>query len=214
MVEQRQVLRIEEGSAACKVLVVDDKEDNRILLSEMLSAIGFEVREVAGGMEAVAEFARWQPHLVLMDFRMDGMDGNEAVRQIRRSPGGGAVKIIMQTASATDDSRGEALAAGADDFLAKPFRQNELFEKIRLLVGVRYIYAAVEPAPASVRPPVLTREMLESLPAEFRGQLREGAIRSRHDYLLGLIAQNPGIDPEISALLRDSVARFDYEALF
>jgi signal transduction histidine kinase/CheY-like chemotaxis protein len=213
--EQRQVLRLQPGETACKVLVVDDKEDNRSLLVEMLGAVGFELREAGDGQEAVAEFASWRPQVILMDLRMPRMNGDEAIRHIRRSPGGEQVKIITLTASATEQTRQQTLAANADDFLAKPFRQNELFEKIRLLSGVGYIYAEAQPAPEpnSARQPGLTSKRLESLPVEFRQELREAAIRGRQDYLFELIEQFAALEPEMRAMLRDAVARFDYETL-
>jgi DNA-binding response OmpR family regulator len=142
-------------------------------------------------------------------------DGNEAIRQIRLSLGGDQVKIITLTASAMVQTRQQTLAAGADDFIAKPFRQNELFEKIRLLSGVSYTYADAECAhePTSARLPALTRERLESLPMEFRQQIHEAAIRGRQDHLYTLIEQFPDLDPETSNLLRGIAARFDYETL-
>jgi CheY-like chemotaxis protein len=214
-IDQRRVLRIQTGTPACKVLVVDDIEDNRKLLVDLLGEAGFELREAQDGQEAVAEFASWRPQLILMDVRMPGMDGDVAIRQIRSSSGGDQVKIITLTASATAQTRQQTLAAGADDFLTKPFRQNELFEKIRLLTGVRYIYAEAEaaPKPTNALASTLTRERLASLPTEFRQQLHQAAIRGRQMYLFELIEQFAGLDPEIRSLLREVVARFEYETL-
>ncbi len=72
---------------------------------------------------------------------MPVMDGHEAIRRIRAMAGGEEPKIIAVTASAMDENRQELLAIGADDFISKPFREVELFQKIHAHVGVEYVYA-------------------------------------------------------------------------
>ena len=137
----RHVLRLEAGQAKCRVLIADDVEDNRQLLAQLLAPVGFEIRLATNGAEAVDEFEEWRPHLILMDFRMPVMDGHEAIRRIRSMAGGKDPKIIAVTASAMDENRVELLAIGADDFISKPFREAELFQKIHAQVGVEYVYA-------------------------------------------------------------------------
>src|SRR4051812_6762871 len=139
--KSRQVLRLRPGQATCRVLIADDVEDNRQLLAQLLTPIGFEICLATNGAEAVQEFERWRPHLVLMDFRMPVMDGHEAIRRIRATEGGREPKVIAVTASAMDENRQELMAIGADDFIGKPFREGELFEKIHAQVGVEYVYA-------------------------------------------------------------------------
>src|SRR4051812_3609707 len=137
----RHVLRLEPGQSACRVLIADDVEDNRQLLAQLLAPVGFEVRLAANGAEAVRGFEEWRPHLILMDFRMPVMDGHEAIRRIRAAAGGLEPKIIAVTASAMDENRQELLEIGADDFLSKPFREADLFQKIHTHTGVGYVYA-------------------------------------------------------------------------
>src|SRR6185369_16432402 len=137
----RQVLNLRPGHAACRVLIADDIEDNRQLLAQLLTPVGFEIRLATNGAEAVQEFERWRPHLILMDFRMPVMDGHEAIRRIRAMTGGADTKIIAVTASAMDENRQELMDIGADDFISKPFREVELFQKIHAHVGVEYVYA-------------------------------------------------------------------------
>jgi CheY-like chemotaxis protein/anti-sigma regulatory factor (Ser/Thr protein kinase) len=213
--ERRRVLRIEDHQPVCRVLVVDDMEDSRELLSQTLEDAGFDVANASDGIQAVKAFANLVPRLILMDSHMPGMDGNEAIRRIRNSPGGSLVRIIMITASATDDVRERALANGADDFIAKPFRQSELFEKIRLLTGVRYLYDESEPveSPGSAKPVNLTKEMTAILPAALRASIHENAIRARQDQLLELLKEVTIIDPQLGKGLRDLVLKFDYETI-
>src|SRR5688572_8292095 len=137
----RHVLKLQPGQAECRVLIADDIEDNRQLLAQLLAPVGFEIRLATNGAEAVREFGEWRPHLILMDFRMPVMDGHEAIRRIRAMAGGEDVKIIAVTASAMDDNRQELMKIGADDFISKPFREAELFQKIQAHLGVEYDYA-------------------------------------------------------------------------
>ena len=113
----RHVMGLRPGQAPCRVLIADDIEDNRQLLAQLLTPVGFEVRLAANGAEVVREFERWRPHLILMDFRMPVMDGHEAIRRIRAMPGGEGTRIIAVTASAMDDNRQELMEVGADDFI-------------------------------------------------------------------------------------------------
>src|ERR1700674_1822905 len=137
----RHVLRLQPGQATCRVLIADDIEDNRQLLAQLLAPVGFEIRLATNGAEAVREFEQWRPHLILMDFRMPVMDGHEAIRRIRAMAGGADLKIIAVTASAMDENRQELMEIGADDFISKPFREAELFQKIHDHLGVEYVYA-------------------------------------------------------------------------
>src|SRR6186713_1700602 len=105
----RQVLGLQPGQAACRVLIADDIEDNRQLLAQLLAPVGFEIRLATNGAEAVREFEEWRPSLILMDFRMPVMDGHEAIRRIRSMAGGGDARIIAVTASAMDDNRQELM---------------------------------------------------------------------------------------------------------
>src|SRR5438477_138805 len=133
-------VRADRGGATGPFLRVEI-EDNRQLLAQLLAPVGFEIRLATNGAEAVLEFDEWRPHLILMDFRMPVMDGHEAIRRIRARAGGKDPKIIAVTASAMDENRQELIEIGADDFLSKPFREIQLFQKIHTLVGVEYVYA-------------------------------------------------------------------------
>ena len=79
----RRVIALEPGQPAFRVLVADDKEDNRSFLEKLLVTVGFEVRIVEDGAKAVLEFESWKPQLILMDMRMPVMTGDEAIGHIR-----------------------------------------------------------------------------------------------------------------------------------
>jgi two-component system sensor histidine kinase/response regulator len=125
------------GGPPARVLVVDDIETNLSLMEKMLARRGFDVVAVPGGAEAVDEFTRRRPDLILMDRAMPGMDGIEATRRIRALDGGGDIPIIFVTGGALDEEWREIMASGATDVLRKPFRQAELFARIAKHLGVR-----------------------------------------------------------------------------
>ncbi len=128
-----------------RVLIVDDNAANRSVMVDMLAPLGFDYTETATGSAAVLEAKRFQPDLVLMDLRLPGeIDGLEATRRLRRTERGPALRIIAVSASAYDLDRTECFAAGCDEFLAKPFREEELWAMIERALGLTWRYAEVD----------------------------------------------------------------------
>ncbi|HWP83749.1 MAG TPA: response regulator, partial [Terriglobia bacterium] len=121
---------------ARKVLLVEDNSINRLVVSRLLSKIGCETVEAATGLEALAAWTREEFDLVLMDCRMPEMDGYEATREIRRrEQGKRRTPIIAVTANAMAGDREECLAAGMDDFIAKPVHLEELARIVSRVLG-------------------------------------------------------------------------------
>jgi CheY-like chemotaxis protein len=193
---------------------VDDQVDNRVFASGLLAAVGFETRLAAGGDEAVHAFHHWQPHLVLMDMRMPVVDGSEAIRRIRGSASGASVKIIAVTASAFEEDRTGAHAAGADDFLSKPFREEVLFEKIGALLGVRYDYdeqaAAQEQHPST---PMITTAEVARLPLVLREALAQATRSADLDLMLAILTEMNAEDAGVASALRALAEKFAYQQI-
>ena len=210
----RQVLRLQPGQPTCRVLIADDLEVNRQLLDQLLAPVGFDVRLVTNGAEAVRVFEEWRPCLILMDFRMPVMDGHEAIRRIRAMAGGNEPKVIAVTASALDENRQELLAIGADDFISKPFRETELFQKIHAHVGVEYVYADDDAPPVAAEDTAeLTPESLAGLPQDVIDPMREAVITADLDLLLARIDDVQARDPRLARGLRRLAEGFQYQEL-
>jgi CheY-like chemotaxis protein/anti-sigma regulatory factor (Ser/Thr protein kinase) len=209
----RHVLRLQPGQPTCRVLIADDIEDNRQLLAQLLEPVGFETRLATNGAEAVQEFEEWRPHLILMDFRMPVLDGREAIRRIRAMAGGMGPKIIAVTASAMDENRQQLLEIGADDFIGKPFREVELFQKIHAHVGVEYVYADQPPAAAQEETAELTPESLAGLPPDLLPPMREAVLTADLDQLLATIQEVEARDPHLAQGLRRLAEGFQYQKL-
>jgi len=113
------------------ILVVEDQEDNRQILRDLLSNAGYEMTEAVDGQEALAEVAKQRPDLILMDIQLPIMDGYEATRRIRINPDLKSVPIIGVTSYALAGEESKALAAGCDAYVTKPFSPRQLLAKIK-----------------------------------------------------------------------------------
>jgi two-component system, cell cycle response regulator DivK len=114
-----------------RILVVEDQEDNRQILRDLLGNAGYELIEAENGEEALAAVARQRPDLILMDIQLPVMDGYEATRRIRTNPDLKSVPIIAVTSYALAGDESKALAAGCDGYVSKPYSPRELLAKVR-----------------------------------------------------------------------------------
>ncbi len=114
-----------------QILVVEDQEDNRIILRDLLTSSGFEVIEALNGQEGVELAESENPDLILMDIQLPIMDGYEATRQIKGNPALAAIPIIAVTSYALSGDEAKAKAAGCDGYVTKPFRPRDLLAKVR-----------------------------------------------------------------------------------
>jgi two-component system cell cycle response regulator DivK len=113
------------------ILVVEDQEDNRQIVRDLLTTTDYEVMEAENGEEALAAVAKHRPDLILMDIQLPIMDGYEATRRLKADPGLRAIPVIAVTSYALSGDEEKARAAGCDDFVPKPFSPRELLAKIR-----------------------------------------------------------------------------------
>ena len=114
-----------------RILVVEDQEDNRRILRDLLSANDYEITEVVSGEEALIAVAKQRPDLILMDIQLPIMDGYEATRRIRAEPGLQSVPIIAVTSYALSGEEQKAQAADCTDYVPKPYSPRQLLAKIR-----------------------------------------------------------------------------------
>jgi two-component system cell cycle response regulator DivK len=113
------------------ILVIEDQEDNRRILRDLLTSAGYEVIEVTTGEEGVTSAETHRPDLILMDIDLPGIDGYEATRRIKANPDLRQIPIIAVTSYALSGDDTKAFEAGCDAYLSKPYSPRELLAKIR-----------------------------------------------------------------------------------
>jgi PAS domain S-box-containing protein len=209
---KRRVIGLKQEQIPCRVLVVDDRESNRKLLGEMLALVGFEVMEAWDGLEAINKFQAWSPRVIFMDLSMPGIDGYEAIRRIRAMQGAETPYIIAVSASAFEEDRLKSEGTGADGYLRKPFKMDELFECIRSCTGIQFVYEEeLEEAPAGDE--TLTPESMHVLDEDLVDRMRDATLDLDQERLLELIEQASGVSPEIGKKLHKMAKAYQYDAL-
>ena len=173
-----------------RILVVDDALENRSIFISLLKPLGFELAEATNGQEGWEKAASFQPDLIITDLVMPVLDGFEMIRRIRTDPQIEDVIIIVISASAYTADRSKSLEAGGDDFLPKPVLVPDLLEKLKLHLGLEWIYSeeVVESQPALelTRPLTPHKASLTVPPSEEIESLFHLAMRG---HLKGIIKQ-------------------------
>ena len=219
----QQVIGLEQNQPTYRILVADDTPENRLLLVKLLAPIGFEVREAENGRAAVMLWESWNPHLIWMDTRMPMMDGITAMKEIRTreahapwpTPHTPTV-IIALTASTFEERRGAILAAGANDFVRKPFAEGVIFAKMAEHLGLRYLYAAQtasstgQPAPM---PDSFFLLELAALPTAWVAELHQAANEVNEELVVQLIEQIPAGRLALAKALTDLIQNFRFDAI-
>jgi PAS domain S-box-containing protein len=234
---QHKIIGLAANEPEYRILVVDDRVESRLLLTKLLTSIGFFVEEAANGSEAVDMWSNWQPHLIFMDMRMPVMDGYQATREIKRreredrgmgnlifsSPTSSTPStiIIALTANAFDEQKQAMMQAGCDDFINKPFREELLLEKLGLYLGVKYLYQEdnnqIQQETRNTTEQILTTTdvvaLLSQMSAEWRSRLHYAAAQCSDDLILELIKQIPSENAIMASFLRDLAENFQFEQI-
>ncbi|MBD0302868.1 MAG: response regulator, partial [Tolypothrix sp. T3-bin4] len=219
----RHVIALEPNQPRYRILIVDDKPINRLLLIKLLNPLGFELKEACNGKEAIEIWDKWEPHLIWMDMRMPVMDGYEATKQIKSTIKGQAIVIIALTASALEEERAVVLSAGCDDFLRKPFREADVFAAMNKHIGVRYIYEDKTPSEAeksdfsypsgTTAPNIINPLSFQTLPVEWVANLKQALLNVDLDRISTLIAHIETQDTALAQALTFYIDNFEYDKI-
>jgi len=207
-----RAISLAPGQGEIRVLVVDDLNDNRELLKETLQPLGFVVDEACDGQEAIEKASALQPHIVLMDLVMPGLDGIEATRILRTSYTKESLAIIGISASAFEEDKKQFIRAGLNCFIAKPFREQELFDLLAKDAGVVFeteAHALLSLESRSSQPiPTLDNRPPEWREAFSKALTLKNITRIRK---LGEAAQE--VDPALAAWILERTGRYDLNSL-
>ncbi|MBD2494137.1 response regulator [Nostoc sp. FACHB-280] len=212
----RRIVGLEPGQPRYRILIVEDVLENRQLMVKLLKSVGFEVCAAENGLMAVDICKAWQPHLILMDIQMPVMNGYEATKQIRAHTQNKVLAIIALTASAFAEDREVILQIGCDDFVAKPFEETILLEKMAQYLGVRYVYAEnhQHKLPDSKHQlQKITSSDLADMPANWLAQVYEAALIIDEEKLYQLFQEIPVNKHQLAEALKDLVDNFHLETI-
>lgn len=164
-----------------KILVVDDKWENRSVLVNLLEPLGFEVIEATDGLDCLNKAPEFKPDVIFMDLVMSVMDGFEATRRLKMLPDLKEAVVIAISASVFDFDKTQSREVGCDDFLPKPLQIAELLEKLRVHLGLKWVYEEIkndikEPEDVKLKLQVPNQDLIAP-PAEEIAILLDLAIR-------------------------------------
>lgn len=208
-----QVVGLAPDEAEWRVLVIDDEATNREIVLDFLEPLGFKLKEASSATEGLSMIESWFPHLVLMDVSMPVMNGLELTRLIRQEKRFAAIKIIMLTANAFEDERLAALAAGADDFLAKPFDANLLFEQMAKNLDLKYVFKTDSESPDVPVEATKGSLTLEDIPKELLHNLLQATLEADLDLLIECTTQLTHYNPQLSETIQKAAADYDYQRI-
>ena len=208
----RLIIGLAPSQPDYRILVVEDRRENWLLLQRMLEAVGFHVRVAQNGADGLEMFRTWRPHFIWMDVRLPVMNGLKAARCIRALEGGQGVKIAALTASTFIDQRREVLAADLDDFVRKPYRPGEIFDCMARHLGVRYLYrddsVSTRESPSAPQP-----DALAALPQDLRGHLKDAVISLDVSRIASMINRVAERDATLGRMLAGCAEEFAYTAI-
>jgi two-component system, sensor histidine kinase and response regulator len=215
----RHPIALSAGQPTMRILIADDTPENRSVLVQLLTPLGFEVREADHGRTAIAIWKQWQPHLIVMDLRMPEIDGTTATRYIRESIQAGLgtpTQIIALSASITAEDEADLRRSGFDAWLPKPCRGHQLLQAIATQLNLHYDYDPTEPrrvAAAKGENPIDIRTQIQALPEVWRSQFYNAASELNFNPCLTLIDQLLPEQAQLAEMLRELVNDFRFDTV-
>jgi len=214
--QSRRLIALAPNQPKYRILVVDDSDINRQLLVQLISPVGFEVREASNGSEAIEIWESWSPHLLWMDMLMPVMDGYEATKRIKSTTKGQATPVIALTASVFEEEKSVVLSAGCDDFVRKPFPEETIFDIMAKYLGVSYIYEEKDPPsrPGNVTvEPLNLTVILAAMSKKWIAKLHEAALDADSELVSQLIEEIPSSHALELIDLKDWVNKYEFEKI-
>ncbi|MEC4806750.1 MAG: ATP-binding protein [Jaaginema sp. PMC 1079.18] len=213
-----QVTRLAPNQPVYRILIVEDRSSNRLLLVELLDTLGFELREASNGVEAIAICENWQPDLILMDMQMPVMDGCEATKRLKADPRHSQIIIVALTANVFEQQRQQLQEAGCDEVLNKPLQTEALLGVLRRHLGAVYGYHHPTHPPEKLNSASPTienikewRSQLQDLPVDWLAQLKQAAAQCSDRLIYQLLEDLPPQKASLATALRNLVENFRFD---
>lgn len=210
----RSIASIEALRPIPRIMVVDDVVENRVMLNNILQSVGVHTHTCASGQEALQAIGQDRPDLLLLDLRMPQMDGLEVIKRLRAMKNGEDLPIVIVSASVLDTERVEAKRAGANDFIAKPILEEDLFSVIvRLLSAKSARRTSGVIQQADNRPTGQVQTLVADVPTVLLVALREAACVGEMIVVEELLEELQGIAPALAEKMLTLSVNFEYGQL-
>ncbi|GAA6616733.1 response regulator [Scytonema sp. NUACC26] len=214
---QKRVKSLAPNHPTYRLLIVDDTWEHRQLLRSLLKPVGFEIKEAENGQQGIEIWESWKPHLIFMDVRMPVMNGYEATQHIKATSLGQATAIIAITANAFNDEQSLTLSVGCDDFIRKPFQEEEIFDKLAQHLNVSYTYFDCLPTEQTSQNRStglsLIKRDLAVMPEQWVQQLYEAASGGSDERIFQLITQIPTEQAALIDTLQQLTSDFRFDEI-
>lgn len=210
---ENRIIGLEDNQLPPKILIAEDNDDSRALLVNLLSGIGFDVRDAANGKQAVELFESWNPQFIWMDIRMPILDGYEATKKIRALENGKEVKIVALSAHVMQEELNKIYAVGCDDFLAKPFKEESLFSKLEKYLPIKYKYEYSENKSNVKSKDEMEKLDLSFLEEEIKSKLLYASNETDATKIVEIAKEMISTHPKIAERLMKLADNFDYERI-
>jgi signal transduction histidine kinase/CheY-like chemotaxis protein len=215
----RRVTGLAPNQPTYRILIVEDSWENRHLLVELLTTVGFQIQAAENGQVGIQRWSSWHPHLIWMDMRMPLLDGYEATRHIRQQEATQQAQgrlersttIIALTASVFEEERAAILATGCDDLVCKPLQEEIIFAKMADYLGVVYRYT--EEKTEAIAPPILNPDVLGVMPQDWIAALHQAAFEVDAEAIGALVSQIPASHSAIATQLKDLTQRYCFDEI-
>ncbi len=206
--KSKDIVGLEKFKNQKTILVVDDIEINRTLLTQVLTLYGFTIIEASSGFEALEIFKSKELDLIFMDIKMSGIDGLETIKQIRKIEKTNPIPIIAVSANVFNEDKQSAIKSGANDFLAKPIDEKELLLILSKNLSLELKYSKKE----SQNELVKEFEDFNSLPKEFFKKLNQKALQMDNKEIL-LLVEEYNLSEKSKLYIKSMLDEFKYQEL-
>ncbi len=188
-----QMISIVPNQSQYRILIVDDKKFNRLLLLKLLQPFGFLLQEAENGEVAINIWENWRPHLIFLDLWMPVVNGYQVIKYIKEKEMATSqkTKIVAVTASVLEQERNSVFEAGFDDFVAKPFSENNILQILTKYLGVTFIRQPDVDITNSTQPIRLKSDDLQIMSEAWLHSMEEAALQLDDYLLLSLLEQIP-----------------------
>lgn len=215
----QRVIGLVRNQPKYRLLIADENEENRLLLSKLLIKVGFSVKKAKNGEEVLEISQNWQPHLIFIDMRLPLLNSYQVTQTIKNDPQNKTTIIIALTTSAFEEERNLMLQAGCNDIVTKPFREQTIFNLLQQYLSVKYIYQAPSSPPLTANPITTTGQLqqysvyLKMMDRTWQEQLHQAAVECNDELILQLISSIPSEYAALSQTLSSLASNFLFEEI-